>query len=147
MTQVIAWASTYALAFPSVPGLLIVMLAGLAVWLAVELMRTRRRCRVLRRYLEIGPSAQALETMPAAESTAVSFENGVSLLSAGFAHDLNNLLVGILANVELLRLSESGGLSRDGLGEIVECAEAAAKLTKQMTRCVGQGARLSRASI
>ncbi len=65
----------------------------------------------------------------------------IGLLAGGVAHDFNNILVGILGNASL-GLERVGGDSRfadEAFREILEAAERAANLTRQLLAYAGRG--------
>lgn len=64
----------------------------------------------------------------------------LGLLAGGIAHDFNNLLVGILANAELARDElPPGSAALESCSQIVDSAQRAAELTRQMLAYAGKG--------
>lgn len=64
--------------------------------------------------------------------------DGLALLAESVALDFNNLLVGVLGNVQLLRGPLSGPETRRALEEIEESAERASDLTRYMLASTGR---------
>jgi PAS domain S-box-containing protein len=62
----------------------------------------------------------------------------LGVLAGGVAHDFNNLLVGIMGNASL-SFAEASPKQRPMLKEILEAAERAADLTRQMLAYAGKG--------
>jgi PAS domain S-box-containing protein len=68
---------------------------------------------------------------------------GIGLLAGGVAHDLNNLLTGILVNASLAL--EDAPCSIDGyLRDVVRAGERAADLVRQLLAYAGKGRRVTR---
>jgi len=63
----------------------------------------------------------------------------LGLLAGGVAHDFNNLLTGILGNAHLARSELAPGTPRDCVGDVIQAAELAARLTGQMLAYSGRG--------
>lgn len=143
MTQV-AWSAPYLPAFLFRPELVVVVLVGLLIcWIAV-LFRIRRQSP---RIASIPGSASNLD-LPAEGAGAAVLDESFASLAAGFAHDINNLLTGILANAELLRQWPDDERRHEFVGEIVECAMAAKKLTRQISnQAVAQSPDKSRVDL
>ncbi len=137
LTQVTAWGLLCALTSMLASGWIAAILAGAVVWLSADLIRVRRRVRQLRQQTDLGVTTRATDVVPGTGYGDANFENGLSMLAAGFAHDFNNLLVGVMANAELLKMSPDDNCRQDCVTEIIACADAAAKLTKQITNYVG----------
>lgn len=99
---------------------------------ALQEIEERKRAEEDRRRLEAKiQQAQKLESLGA--------------LAGGLAHDLNNLLVGILGNTELVRqdLPPDSDLS-ERLQEVIEAGHRAAELSNQMLAYSGKGRFLAR---
>jgi len=65
---------------------------------------------------------------------------GLSMLAGGIAHDFNNILVGVLANADLLlRSLDPGDPNRDRARSIESAARQAADLARQMLVYAGRG--------
>jgi signal transduction histidine kinase len=66
----------------------------------------------------------------------------LGMLASGVAHDFNNLLVGVLCNAELLEMDfnkkSSNGQSLERIEQIIESAEKAADLSRQMLAYAGK---------
>jgi PAS domain S-box-containing protein len=63
----------------------------------------------------------------------------LGILAGGIAHDFNNLLTGILGNASLLLdAAAEGSFEAQSLGELVNAAERAAQLTRQMLAYSGR---------
>ena len=64
----------------------------------------------------------------------------LAVLAGGIAHDLNNLMMGVVGNVDLARLKlPGGGAVADNLAEIERSAHRASDLARQMLAYAGQG--------
>ena len=60
-------------------------------------------------------------------------------LASGVAHDFNNLLVGVICNAELLRKRMTqDDFSRECVGQLIQAAEKAAGLSRQMLAYAGK---------
>lgn len=66
---------------------------------------------------------------------------GLGLLAGGIAHDFNNLLMGVLGNAEILMMELEEGDNHDRARGIVNSAEKAADLAKQMLVYAGKGSQ------
>ncbi|PWT89274.1 MAG: hypothetical protein C5B56_07405, partial [Proteobacteria bacterium] len=65
---------------------------------------------------------------------------GLGILAGGVAHDFNNLLTGILANASLAFTAlEPSSPVRGPVGDVVQAAEAASGLTRQLLSYAGGG--------
>jgi PAS domain S-box-containing protein len=88
-------------------------------------LRPARRIEAERRALE-----QRVERAQRLES--------LGILAGGIAHDFNNLLAGVLGNADLLRERVSDPLDVEIADAIVQAAQRAAALTRQMLAYAGQ---------
>ncbi len=64
----------------------------------------------------------------------------LGMLAGGIAHDFNNLLVGVMGNAEILELGNENldDFSQERLQQIIDSAEKAADLSKQMLAYAGK---------
>jgi PAS domain S-box-containing protein len=64
----------------------------------------------------------------------------LGILAGGIAHDFNNLLTGILGNASLLlECAHEGSLEKSALTDLVNAADRASQLTRQMLAYSGRG--------
>ncbi|HZL57931.1 MAG TPA: PAS domain S-box protein, partial [Bryobacteraceae bacterium] len=69
----------------------------------------------------------------------------LGILAGGIAHDFNNLLTGILGNASLLLdTAGPGSFEEESLGQLVNAADRAAQLTRQMLAYSGRGKFVTR---
>ncbi len=69
------------------------------------------------------------------EEIRKSHENRLSALgemTAGVAHDVNNILAVVMGNAELMQLAEPGGVLSDYCDEIVKAAQRGGQLTRRL---------------
>lgn len=98
-----------------------------------SLLQSRRRQYQIRDYLEerVRNESRLRETQKM---------ESVGLLAGGIAHDFNNILTGVLGNASLaLDDAPSGSRQAVWLTDVVNAAERAAQLTKQLLAYAGKG--------
>jgi len=64
----------------------------------------------------------------------VQREESLGRLAGGIAHDLNNLLIGIMGNVQLARDEGSATVRNELLGHVTLAAERIAEHTERLVR-------------
>jgi PAS domain S-box-containing protein len=115
---------------------------------------SRSNQELLKRSEELGSRNEALEEALQARAASEAERNelatrlrdaerleSLGLLAGGVAHDFNNILVGVLANADLLLESgeELPDAVHDGLTTIKRAARSAADLTRQLLVYAGRG--------
>ncbi|MEM7415662.1 MAG: ATP-binding protein [Gemmatimonadota bacterium] len=123
----------------------LVTMAVVAVFSAVWLNRRvhRRRIESLRAEQLAAQAAleREMEERSRLQEREITNEKLQSLgrLAGGVAHDLNNLLVPIMGNVDMLMDDEVTDERRERLGEVMDAAQRARLLTRQLTAFAGKG--------
>lgn len=123
----------------------LVTMAVVAVFAAVYVSRREHRLRIQRLRAEQLASNAALERemdeRTRLQEREIANEKLQSLgrLAGGVAHDLNNLLVPIIGNVDLLMQEDLTRDQHEGLKRVMEAAERAGLLTRRLTAYAGKG--------
>ncbi|MCA8964210.1 MAG: response regulator [Planctomycetes bacterium] len=112
----------------------VLVLGGL---FALLLLRAKRRLEQANTQLvtQMAAAKKAQEERAALEGNLRQLErlDSIGLLAGGFAHDFNNILVGVKGNAQLLLLTpQVDAASRDLLDQIVASSDRAARLCKDI---------------
>ncbi len=115
-------------------GAAVLVLGGL---FSLLLLRAKRRLEHANTMLveQIAAAKKAQEERAALESNLRQLErlDGIGLLAGGFAHDFNNILVGVKGNAQLLLLDpQLDAARREQIEQIVASSDRAARLCKDI---------------
>lgn len=123
----------------------LVTMAVVAVFSAVWVNRRvhRRRIEDLRAEQLASQAAleREMEERTRLQEREITNEKLQSLgrLAGGVAHDLNNLLVPIMGNVDMLMYEDLTPRQQERLGEVMDAARRAGLLTRRLTAFAGKG--------